>query len=215
MEFSELRKKCKKLNQICHDQYISDIENSFQINIKPFWNYVNSLKNTKNNVPNCMNYNNVTSTNISETVKLFVDYFSSVYVNSSLNSDEVETLPNLSSIDNHINLSSWSIDPNEMYEYLTSLDPHTGTGPDGIPSAFLKNCSSVLVKPLHFIFNKSLNLDNFPDSWKRSFVSPIHKAGNRHNIANYRPISKMSIIPKIFEAIITKKTFHNCLSSCL
>jgi hypothetical protein len=59
-EFSELRKKCKKLNQISHDQYISDLENSLQINIKPFWNYVNSLKKTKNNVPDCMNYNNVT-----------------------------------------------------------------------------------------------------------------------------------------------------------
>jgi len=36
-------------------------------------------------------------------------------------------------------------------------------------------------------------------------VSPIHKAGDRHNIANYRPIFKLSIIPKIFVAIITKK----------
>jgi len=138
MEFSELRKKCKKLNQISHDQYISDLENSLQINIKPFWNYVNSLKKTKNNVPDCMNYNNVTSINISETVKLFADYFSSVYVSSSLNSNEVVTLSTLSSNDNHINLSSWSIDTDEIYEYLTSLDPHTGTGPDGIPSAFLK-----------------------------------------------------------------------------
>jgi len=83
-----------------------------------------------------MNYNNVTLTNTSETVELFADYFSSVYVNISLNSDEVETLPTLSSIDNHINLSSWSIDPDEIYEYLTSLDPHTRTGPDGIPSVF-------------------------------------------------------------------------------
>ncbi|KAL4126168.1 hypothetical protein QTP88_010394 [Uroleucon formosanum] len=110
IEFSELRKKCKKLNQMSHNQYISDLENSLQINIKPFWNYVNSLKKTKNDVPDCMNnYNNVTSANISETVKLFADYFSSVYVSSSLNSNEVVTLSTLSSNDNHINLSSWSI----------------------------------------------------------------------------------------------------------
>jgi hypothetical protein len=36
-------------------------------------------------------------------------------------------------------------------------------------------------------------------------VTPIHKTGDRHNITNYRPISKLSIILKIFEAIITKK----------
>jgi len=42
--FSNLRKKCKHLITIFHDQYISNIENSIQTNIKPFWNYVNSLK---------------------------------------------------------------------------------------------------------------------------------------------------------------------------
>jgi hypothetical protein len=44
IEFSELWKKCKQLIKICHNQYISDIENSLQINIKPFWKYVNSIK---------------------------------------------------------------------------------------------------------------------------------------------------------------------------
>jgi len=85
---------------------------------------------------------------------------------------------------NHINLSSWAINPDEIYDYLFSLDPHAGVGPDGIPSVFLKQCCSVLVKPLHFIFNKSLNLGYFPDSWKKSFVTPIHKTGDKHNITN-------------------------------
>jgi hypothetical protein len=70
---------------------------------------------------------------------------------------------------------------------------------------FLRNCSSVLLKPLHFIFNKSLSLGYFPDIWKKSFVTPIHKTGDLHNVTNFRPISKMSIIPKMFEALITRK----------
>jgi hypothetical protein len=149
-----------------------------------------------------MKYNNETSTNTSESVKLFADYFSCVYEKSFLSSDVM--LSTLSSNINHINLSSWSIGPDEIYDYLFSLDLHARIGPDGTPSVFLKQCCSVLLKPLYFIFDKSLNPSYFPDSWKKSFVTPIHMTGD-NNITNYRPISKLLIILKIFEALITKK----------
>jgi hypothetical protein len=86
-KFSELRKKVKLLNLNCHNRYIANIENSISLNIKPFWKYVNSLKKSKNNVPDCMKYNSKISKNLSEMVNLFADYFSSVYVNSTINSN--------------------------------------------------------------------------------------------------------------------------------
>jgi len=64
---------------------------------------------------------------------------------------------------NDLNLSSWSIDLDEIIDYLNSLNPHVGNGPNGRPPMFLKSCSSVLAYPFHLISNKSLNLGYFPN----------------------------------------------------
>lgn len=41
---------------------------------------------------------------------------------------------------------------------------------------FLKHCDgSIFVKPLHFIFNKSLNIGYFPDFWKK--FGGLHETG--------------------------------------
>lgn len=71
----------------------------------------------------------------------------------------------------------------------------------------LYKITTAIARPFHLIFNKSLSLGYFPDIWKRYFVTPVHKSG--HNITNYGSISKMSFIPKMFEA--DQKVVFNCL----
>jgi hypothetical protein len=68
----------------------------------------------------------------------------------------------------NVNLSSWTIYYNEMYELLTTWNIHSGNRLDGIPSVFLK--SRRLLKPLYIMINKSLSLDYFPDIWKNHFL---------------------------------------------
>lgn len=77
-----------------------------------------------------------------------------------------------------------------------------------------KTCRFVLAAHIHFLFKQSLNSGIFPTIWKTVFISPILKKGERSSVENYRPISKMSILPKIFSKIMNKKIsriINNCL----
>lgn len=114
------RKKSKHLITISHAQHISNIENSIQTNIKPFWKYVNSLKESNNAISNCVNYNDKSS-DISEPVQLFTDNFSSVYLPDLPEfNGEIALLTNGSN--NDLNLSTLAIDLHEIVDYLNPLN---------------------------------------------------------------------------------------------
>ncbi|CAH2091306.1 unnamed protein product [Euphydryas editha] len=48
-----------------------------------------------------------------------------------------------------------------------------------------------------------------PEIWKRSYVVPIFKSGDKHNVDNYRPISKLSTVAKLFEKIVYDNIYPN------
>ena len=60
----------------------------------------------------------------------------------------------------------------------------------------------VLAPVLCDIFNWSLASGTFPQSWKIARVSPIYKDGNIEDRSNYRPISVLPVISRLFEKII-------------
>ena len=73
---------------------------------------------------------------------------------------------------------------------------------DGISSYFLKIAAPVISKSLDKIFNKSLLVGSFPEGWKTSKVAPIFKAGVKSEVGNYRPISVLSTVARVFERLV-------------
>ena len=80
------------------------------------------------------------------------------------------------------------------------------------------NCSNMqafLIKPLTLLINQTLSTGIFPNELKISRVRPLFKNGDTSNINNYRPISILPSISKIFEHVIFHQLFdymsHNAL----
>ena len=67
-------------------------------------------------------------------------------------------------------------------------------------------------RPLTYILNLTLKHGIFPDSLKIAKVIPVFKQGPRSSGGNYRPISVLSALSKIFERCILNQLKYYCLT---
>ncbi|KAE9532701.1 hypothetical protein AGLY_009782 [Aphis glycines] len=118
-----------------------------------------------------------------------------------------------------LNLSYFSFSPShlsisieEVSDALKVLSNIPGVGPDDILTSLLLKCREVLCSPLCAIFNNSLMESNFPAVWKISCGIPILKSGDPTLVTNYRPVSNLPFIGKLFDLMVFKK-IERCLLS--
>ena len=80
----------------------------------------------------------------------------------------------------------------------------------------LKNCKSELSYLLVELFNMCLKESCFPDCWKVSLVVPVFKnVGERSTAKNYRPVSLLSVVNKVFEKLVNNRIIKHLEKCCL
>ena len=77
------------------------------------------------------------------------------------------------------------------------------SGPDDISVETLKAGGASLDQQLASLYTKCLKENKIPKSWKSSKMVLIHKKGDNKDLKNYRPISLLSNIYKVFTKILT------------
>ena len=93
-------------------------------------------------------------------------------------------------------------DPKEIAKILENINSSKSPGFDNIPGRFLKDGSEVISKLICDIFNLSILLSKFPKQCKTAKIRPIYKKGSKLEAVNYRPISLLPLISKVFERCI-------------
>ena len=133
--------------------------------------------------------------------KLFAKNF---FKNSNLDDSGI-SLPVFPSRTN-LKVHNISITPKMVNKVITNLDSSKASGPDCIPVVVLKNCEPELSYILAKLFNKCLKESCFPDCWKVSSVVPVFKnVGERSTAKNYRPVSLLYVVSKVFEKLVNNR----------
>lgn len=196
LAFSSVSNEFDSMHKIAYRNYINKVQNDLILNPKSFWNFVQSRRKTCG-FPSTMSYNNVSGNNSIDVANLFGSFFQNTYRLDNVNKGTLaDTTYNSTNTTLHIP----RITPEDIIKSLTQFKD--GCGPDGVPSSFLKKLGHELAFPLSILFNGSLSSGIFPVVWKSSHIVPIFKSGNRNDVSNYRGISILSAIPKLFESIV-------------
>ena len=78
----------------------------------------------------------------------------------------------------------------------------------------LKNCEPEFSYILAELFNKCLKESCFPDCWKVSSVVPVFKnVEERSTAKNYRSVSLLSVVSKVFEELVNNRVVDH-LEKC-
>ena len=92
------------------------------------------------------------------------------------------------------------------------------TGHDQISPKLLKDSADIIAESLSVIF-KSLETGIFPDDLKVACISSIYEGDSKTECSNYRPISIISVVAKVFEKLVSEQLMeyletYQLLSEC-
>ena len=190
--------------------------NKHKNDIKKTWEIIKSIiKNSdnKNVTPKfILDNNNLHITNKKEIADKFNDFFvniGTVYSSKIISNGKkpfdsyLPQTPKLLFNFNFVNETTVS-------HIIANLQPKPTRGYDGISSKLINQFSHALIKPITMIINQSLNTGIFPDQLKIAKVIPIYKNNNLdvNDLNNYRPISILPTISKIFERIVYDQVYN-------
>ena len=99
------------------------------------------------------------------------------------------------------------VDEEEVIKIIDSLK-NSAPGYDGITASILKLCKNIIIGPLVHLCNLSLTQGIFPDSLKIANILPLYKAEDPMSFNNYRPVSLLSVLSKVFEKVMYNRLIN-------
>ena len=196
-------KKCEKADR------------NFWATIKPFL----TDKKLKGNNTIILNENDKTVTDPCEVAENFNKCFVSIASEIGPPDPMISTDDAISSHQNHPSVirirekhselynsfSFHAMNPEEIMVYMKRFNVKKATGYDSIPGKIIRLAHKELSVPVANLINTSLSRNDFPDVMKCAEVSPIFKKDDNLLKGNFRPVSILTSISKIYENVLNNQ----------
>ena len=91
----------------------------------------------------------------------------------------------------------------ELSKAINSLASRKAPGSDGIPPDLIKHCKTTLLQPLHNVLCACWKEGAVPQDMRDAKIVTLYKnKGDRSDCNNYRGISLLSVVGKVFARVI-------------
>jgi hypothetical protein len=107
--------------------------------------------------------------------------------NTLLSTDTEITIPTYEEINGIIN---------------NTLKSNRAPGPDNITAELIKNGGCTLKRSIYKLILHIWNCEQIPEEWHEGVICPIFKKGDCKECNNYRPITLLNVVYKIFVILL-------------
>jgi hypothetical protein len=87
----------------------------------------------------------------------------------------------------------------DIEKIIDKIRIDVATGNDNISAKIIKDIKTTISPILTKLINIGYETNNFPNCMKQAIIKPIHKKESTDDISNYRPISILPTLSKVFE----------------
>ena len=188
--------------------------NKYKDDIKNTWKTIKDVLNKSNTYKEFPKYFNIKNKQITDTQEIaakFNDFFVNIgpTLAKKINTEGKKAFQSyLQNTNTNSTFHFTYVDDDHIKTVISKLNPQKSAGADNISLILLKLSSEALSKPLTAIINQSLKNGIFPNKLKIAKVKPIFKKDDQHDFNNYRPISLLPSISKVFERVVHTQLFQ-------
>jgi exonuclease III len=211
-EFKKYRNLCVgKIRELKKKYYDTRLKDNMT-NIKKLWSTLSEIMHNRAKkvarLKICVKDRGVIMNEPEDIVIIFNIFFVNVALHLDGNFPRMNMYTPFQSMlsDNLVRLHDFTpVNTGEIERYIDDLRPGTASGYDGINCKFIKAMKDRIAIVLSNSINEMFRNKRFPKSLKIARVTPIFKDGDKTDVTNYRPISVLPVLSKIYENSINSR----------
>ena len=190
-----INNKIKHLKRKLKKDYIAEKLEGTKGNVKKLWKVINQVTNREKS-KDTIEPDMITQSKANSYNKYFATVGSEIQATLNIN-------PHTTNFDGLQGFNFIPETDETIQKLINNIRVDVATGPDNVSARLIKDAKSKITPTLTRIINIGYKTSTFPNCMKEAIIKALHKKNDTNDIANYRPISILDTLSKVFERAAT------------